>query len=377
MNFVKALLFLLVSSLLFADEIPFTVSGTPATLAPSVAGAAPAPTNLDDPQQQGELIAQLKLRAVSEWLQGYLGNRYPQFERFITNDFAEKYVLEYKVSRAGANREAIQLNGHLDGDSLKRWVRVVESKKGGTTVKPLLVLSSSLTQFPLSPAASTDRARDNVFGQQVSSFMNHEFQRMNTHLTPVESSFPLNSPARFENEIRTLRDFGVQSGGNCVVWVHLSPCSSCAGNSRTDIYLYSLNAPRLVFVESDDLPLKAQDYSNQERVKEALKTVFQQFHASFDSVVSEGKLLNSEFRVLFEGLDHVRSFKVFESELARSDFASQPILRKAEARSAEFSVLSPLGVDELAQRIQNIEMAGRKLSAQRIDSRSVVVRYLK
>lgn len=349
------------------------MTGTPAPGAPGS-----APISLDDPDQQSSLIAQLKYRAVYEWLQGYLGNRFPQYEKAVTNDFAEKYVLDYKVSRVGNNRESLQLAGHLDGESLKRWVRVLDTKKGGgTSVKPLLVLSSSLTQFPLNAQSSAERVRDSAFGQQIASFMNHEFQRVNTHVTPVEGSFPLSQPARFENEIRTLRDFGVQSGGNCVVWVNLSPCSTCAGYARTDIYLYSLSAPRLVFVESEDLQLRGSEFSSQDRIKSALQSVFQQFHASFDSVVSEGKLLNSEFRVILEGLDHVRSFKAFETELGRSDFASQPVLRRAESKTAEFSVLSPLGVEELVQRIQSLELSGRRISAQRIDSRSLLVRYLK
>lgn len=355
------------STAVYAEQIPFSVSGTPGG----------PPVSMEDPEQQGSLISLLKTRAVSEWLQGYLGNRFPQYEKWITQDFAEKYVLDYKVSRVGANREGLQLSGHLDGDSLKRWVRLLETKKGGTTVKPLLVLSSTLTTFPLSAGASADRARDNVFGQIVSSFLNHEFQKVGTRLTPVEGSFPLSSPARFENEIRTLRDYGVQSGGNCVVWVHLSPCVNCAGGARTDMYLYSLSAPRLVFVESEDLNLRGQEFSNQERVKAALHGVFQQFHAGFDSVVSEGKLMSIEFRVIFEGLDHPRLFKSFEGELAHSDFASQPILKKAEARTAEFSILSSMTAEEIAQRIQGLELSGKKLSAQRIDSRSVVVRYFK
>ena len=75
--------------------------------------------NPDNPDQELAAASGLKYRAVVEWLQRYLGGRYAEIEKMVTPEFAEKYILDYKVGRNPGNRALYQLTGHLDADSLE------------------------------------------------------------------------------------------------------------------------------------------------------------------------------------------------------------------------------------------------------------------
>ncbi len=373
MNSVKRILvsiFLLFSFCLYAEEIPFSVSGNPG---PTAQGAP----NLDDPEQQASLIAELKTRAINEWLQGYLGNRFPQFEKQITPDFAEKYISDYKVARLGNDRNTMQLTGHIDGDSLKRWVRLSETKKGTNVIRPVFLLSSTIPGLTMSPGETSERIRNSPLAEGIFTQVNHQFQRLNAKLYAADRPAPLSNPPKDENDIYSLRDYGNQMGNsNTAVWVYLAPCASCGG-ARIDTFLYSLSSTRLVFALSEDLPLQPKDFSNPERIKAVLAPVFQQFHLEFESAVSEGKLLSSSFRIIVEGLESYRLYKLIENEMNRMDFISQPTLKQVVSHAAEFNVLSSLPSDELAQRIQSVDFNGYHLKPQRVDPRAIYVRYSK
>lgn len=354
---------------LLADAIPFAVVGTPSAL-------PHAPANLDDPQQQSQLIAELKYRAVSEWLQGYLGGRYPQFEKSVTPDFAERYVLDYKVARTGNNREAMQLTGHLDGDSLRRWVRLLETKKGNYSLKPVFLLSSSIPGLTFSANETLEKVKGSPLGEVVLGFANQQFHKLNVKTTIAERGVPTQNPPKNEAELRALREFGVQTGNNLALWTHISPCASCGG-ARVDVLVYGLTGPRLVLALNDDLALQPKDFGNTERLKAVFSPIFQEFHSEFESAISEGKLFATEYELIVEGLDSYRMYKLIETEFNKVEYLSQPVLRQAENRTARFSVLSSLSSEDLAQRIQGSRFANFQLKPVRVDSRSISVRYLK
>src|SRR4051794_12741866 len=114
-----ALLVLFLSQLALAEGVPFVLSSS--SLPPS-----------PDDVRQTALIGRLKYQAVVDYLQRLMGSRYSKYEELVTPEFAEKYVLDYQVNRL-PGKSAIELNGHLDGDALKRWVRVTETKAAGTS----------------------------------------------------------------------------------------------------------------------------------------------------------------------------------------------------------------------------------------------------
>ena len=62
-------------------------------------------------------ISDLKHRAVLEFLQRQLGERFEQYEKQITPEFAERYIMDYKVGRAGGNRQVSDLPVFLASDA--------------------------------------------------------------------------------------------------------------------------------------------------------------------------------------------------------------------------------------------------------------------
>lgn len=367
LNLGRVLLFLFLFALPAIAGVPFTISGTPE---PGLSG----PRTLDDPATLTELISKLKQRAVQEWLQGQLGERFPQFEKALTADFAERYVLDYKVGRTGSKREVLELTGHLDSDSLKKWIRLQDTRKGTTSLKPLLFFTSNIQNFSFGPGETGDRLRDSTIGQTLLTLLNPIFAKINAKPVYADRSSPLTQPAKFDSDLGMLRDYATQMGTNAAIWAHLNNCPTCFGGARVDLLFYSIPATRIAHAESDDLNAKPNEWNNPERMKAVLTPLTNLFVTGVEGLVSSGQFYSQPIRVVVEGVQSYKFYKAMDTEFAQSDFASNPFLKKAGARFAEFEFLTQLSADEVANRIQSSDFGGMRVRAQKFDTRTVVVK---
>lgn len=357
------LLALFVSSLVLAEGVPFVLSSN--SLPPS-----------PDDVHQSALIGRLKYQAVVDYLQRLMGARYARYEGLVTPDFAERYVLDYQVNRL-PGRNAIELNGHLDGDALKRWVRVTETKTAGSSsLKPAFLISSSVPGLTILPRETEKAIREMTVGQTVYSMISPVFNKVNAKISPIDdSSVSLTEPPKRDSEMRSLRDFAIGGSRNSVAWVHFSPCKGCG--VRVDIILYNLAQSRLVVAKSDNVPFEARDFSNSERLRAMLKEPLHDFSVDFEEAISNGSLFAASHRVVVEGIDTFRGYKQVETAMQGQDYIVGASLKRSEPGLAEFSVLSPLSIKDLAQHFATSAFTGFELKPSRVDRESVTLKYTK
>ncbi len=362
---------LFLSQSVWAEGVPFQVSSSALNSQPS----APA-NSVENVDPETTLINDLKYLAVSNWLQSYLGSRYPQFDKYITPEFAEKYILDYKIARTNPSG-GLDLVGHLDGDSLKKWIRLMESKtKGSNQIKPLLIVSSNLPGFKLSAEETASKMRDSSTIQLLAQLTQQPLQRLNTKLTPLDSSINIDSPPKSSSEIQSLSSIASRRGDTLVIWETFTNCAGCS-SPRFDIFVYNTSTQNLAFVVGEDINLSQRDFSNSETVKRSLNPVFQQFQSALENAFSEGTIHDASYKIIFESVDSYRTLKVVENELSRGNGFSSPVFKKASGKSAEYEIKSSLTLEELAQRIQGINLSGLKPQISKVDSITLSVKLLK
>jgi|688.fasta_scaffold114862_2 hypothetical protein len=372
LSFAKSVFFILLCAfcLLGRSEAPFSVAAPLPVNSPT-----PPPGSQTPPEDTStELLARLKQDAVILWLRQYLGSKASSVEKMVTPDFAENYILDYKLSRSGANKEIIQLSGHLDDEALKGWVRLSETKgKGSNQIRPLLIISANLPGMSTPSVDYFTHTGNSTFSQQVTQMVNQEVQKFNLRAIPASGAVG-STPPRNEREIVGLREGSTQDGANTAIWVYLNQCKSCEF-PRLDIYLYSFMNPRLLSVQSDDLNIAVKDLGNTEKLKAALLPIFNEFHQEFERVIAEGKLNSAPLTVTIEGIDNYLSYRKIEYSLSKQSYLGQIVPHAFVQNTAQFEAVSSLGAEEVARRIQESVQPEIKLSPIRVDSRNIVMRY--
>lgn len=381
-NYFRYLLFLLLASTAFGEGVPFTISSKElpppeeAKAAPGKKGAPVTPTPNAEDETEGsgsnDLTSRLKHQAVINYLQGHLGARYSKYEEKITSAFAEKYILEYKISRPANEKNVVILSGSIDSDSLKRWLRKFEIKSSGASgLSPLFFVSAEPGPMRAAESATAVKSgiSETVFGQ-LQIYMS----RFNATMVPFSGAIGLNAPPRTESEIRTLAESGQSRNANSAVWIHFSQCPSCGG-SRVDLLFYYFPQNRLALGKAEDLPFDFREGATTERSKKAVKAATDEFGTGLTELIEQGTLFSSVHTLAVDGLDSLRAFKQLDNGLSRLDFVTRVVLKKTEPTRVEYEVLSGLSSEELMQRLQNNAFAGFKLKAAGYSGSSLQMRY--
>lgn len=361
---------ILVLTLVFLSPPQVHAGGAPF----SVASESLPP--LAEGTESATLLLRLKQQAVREYLQRTLGPRYERYDGLVSPDFAERYILDYQVSRQSPDSSQMEIAGHLDVDALKQWVRVSETKATGSTIlKPLFILSADLPGFAMDPKQTATQVKQNPIAQTLFQRFNDIFQKFNATLATSEDlSMPLSRPPTRDAEIRTLRSFGNTGGYNSVVWVNLSTCKQCG--IRMDFLLFNLTQARQVQSVSVDVEMPLSELNDPKKLMKAVGKTLQDFSAGFEESVSKGTLFALEYRFIVEGVDSYKTFKQIDSMLPKQDFVIQSSVSRSAKRTAEFRILSSLPPKEFFQRLHVAQFPGMTLKPIRIDAQTVTVRYL-
>ncbi len=268
----------------------------------------------------------------------------------------------------------VVLNGHLDADALKRWIRLSETKhRGSSQLRTLLFMSSNIPGISFTASETASKVREITIASTLYGLLTPQFQQLNARLELANGGAPAGAAPRNSEEAKDLKDFANRDGLNTAAWAQFTSCASCGG-ARLDLFAYSLSTHRVVVAVSEDLNLSPSSYANPEYLKTVLAPITQQFKTELESAVTDGRLFASEFRLIIEGLDSYRQFKTIEQGLTRQDFISQPVVRRAAPRTAEFEFLSTLGMDELIQRFPQTEIGGFRLRPGRVDDSTLAAR---
>lgn len=362
MNFVKHLffLFLLFNSCLTFAETPFSV-------------AAPLEgENISEPQDSEDtplksLLARLKQDAVILWMRNQLGDKASNFEKKVTPEFAESYILDYRVDRKGENKNIIQLSGHLDTDALKGWLRVSETKMAsGSQLKLALVISfQSATEL-------SDEQENNLFAATEKG-LNQELKKLRLS---VSSPFPppFSLPPKGEAGISQLSQFFEPKGFNTVIWLHINQCATCPG-ARLDLYSYSLSQNFLMTALSEEVPGLLNSLKSSDGVNQLCEPFFKDFQKDFERAIAEGKTKSALVTLTIDGIGNYRDYKKLEYVLSQQSFWSDWVPKSFTQSTAQFEALSPLNASDVARRIEALSLSSGKLQLVRVDSRNVVMRY--
>lgn len=365
---IKAsILFLIVTLsvplMLLAEGVPFSETSDPVT---AKSGS------------QTSLITELKYRAVQNWLKNYLGSRYTQFEKQVTIEFSEKYILDYKVSRSSNNKAQVELQGHLDADQLKAWIRVMDARsRGNTAISPSIILSSTVPGVSFSSAETLNRLRDSSLLQSLYSVVLSHIQKFNIHPVSCDlSGLSYNKPPTSETDILRFQEQAKCGTANSALWFNLSQCRNCNGFTL-EVYFYSFNVSKVLLARSDDISLPASDYGNPAKTKVAFKPAGTQLAQDFDALIGSGVLQSRSYAVTIEGIDSYQAYKAIDSGLDNLDYVTQVSLKAARNNNTIYEVFSPLTPEEIAAKINAQSFNGFSLKTVRVDSTALVMRYLK
>jgi len=342
------------------SQTPFSVSAPLESLE-----SASSDQSADEPLKA--VLARLKQDAVILWMRSYLGEKSSSFEKKVTPEFAESYLLDYRVNRVGENKNIVQLSGNLDTDSLKGWLRVSETKMAsGSQLKPALIISTS-------PSISLNESQEGNLFSAIESGLNQEFKRLRLNLASA-SSAPFDIPPKDERMISRLSDFFAGKGNNIVIWVYLNRCKSCTG-IRLDLFSYSLSQNHLMTSLSEEVPELTGSFQDPSRITAIFSPFFKLFQQDFERAIAEGKPHASALTLTVEGVENYRIYKKLEYLLSQQGFWSDWMPRGFVQGTAQFEAFSPLNAPDVARRIEALTLPEGKLLMVRVDSRNVVVRY--
>lgn len=376
MNFVNRVFIPLVLLLtpLALGEVPFSVAA-PLSSAPTNANPSAA-NGSESEDSSNQLISRLKQDAVIYWLRDYLGSKSSQFEKFVTPQFAESYILNYKVSQKGTTKDILELSGQLDAEALKGWLRIAEAKgKGNNQLKPLFIISDSLPGISVPNSSYFTQSGNSVFSQQCSQLLRAGLKKLNLEAAPFAGPNP-SQPPRTERDVLSLKDSLAPSNSNLLIWVYLNQCRSCE-MPRVDIYLYSSTRSSTVLSVSEELPLTLKQLENSEKARKALEPIFNEFHQELERTIAEGKLESYPVTITIEGIDNYLNYRKIEYALSKQSFFADWSPKVFVQNTAQFEALSPLEAQEVARRIEKLPLGDLKLIPVRVDSRNVVMRYSK
>ncbi len=402
MNSIKACLLVALFSLrALAEGVPFTISSSELRPWDEVKAelkikpkAAPKPTPIADPNDQAgapsqvlddeseggngtpDLTLRLKHQAVVNYLQEHLGSRFPKYAEKVTPEFAEKYILEYRIAKAAAGKKDVTvLSGSLDSDSIKRWLRRFEVRtqgSSGTGLSPLLFVSSEGGNIRANESA---QAVKSGISESFTGELQKYFSKINSTLVPFSGTgLPTPAPPRTEAEVRAFTELGISRNANSAVWVHFSPCPTCGG-SRVDLLFYYFPQGRLALGRADDLPFDYRDGVHSEKSKRIVKTAIEEFTGGVNELIEQGTLFSSIHTLVVDGLDSLRAFKQLDNGLAKLDFVTRVVLKKTDVTRVEYEVLSGLATEELVQRLQNNAFPGFRLKSAGTTGNQAQMRY--
>jgi hypothetical protein len=348
-------------------EAPFSVSapltGASQTEAESSEDATPA------------LLSKLKQEAIIQWLKEYLGNKATRYEKLITPKFAESYILDYKVTQKGPNKEIVELSGHLDTEALKGWLRLADTKgQEGGQIRPSLIMTDSVPDFSLPTPDYFTQKGSSAYSQTSIQLLNQELRRLNLKVSPA-NEIVTTSPPKDERGISRLKDTLATEGTNAAIWLYLNKCRSCDA-PRLDIYLYSLErGGSLLSMISEELSISLKQLDNTEKTKTVLTPIFNQFQQDFERVIAEGRFTALPLTITVEGIENYLGYRKIDYALSKQNYFSEWLPKTFIQNTAQFEAMSNLASEELAQRIENLGLADVKLTLVRVDSRNIVMRY--
>jgi len=369
LSFAKFLTIVLITvfGLTARAEAPFSVSAplttTPQTETESSEDATPA------------LLSKLKQDAIIQWLKDYLGNKASRYEKWVTPKFAESYILDYKVTQKGANKELVELSGHLDTEALKGWLRLADTKgQEGGQIRPALIMTDSLSDFALQNPDYFTQKGSSVYSQISIQLLNQELKKLNLKATPT-NEVVTSSPPKDEKGISRIKDLLATEGANAAIWLYLNKCRSCEF-PRLDIYLYSLErGGSLLAMISEELPCSLKQLDNAEKSKTVLTPIFTQFQQDFERVIAEGRFSALPLTITVEGIENYLGYRKIDYALSKQSYFSEWLPKTFIQNTAQFEAMSTLGSEEVAQRIEHLGLADIKLTLVRVDSRNIIVRY--
>ena len=320
--------------------------------------------------------SELKQQAVLNWLRGRLGSQLDAFASEITPEVAEGYIMDYRVKRNSANTQ-MQLSGHIDGKSLMRFVRLKQAKsQGGANIRPFLVVSSVVPDLLISSRETRSRTMDTPFARSISKLSSDLLQKYSVNLFPMpDSRLPLLTPPNAGSDIARMRAYGERNNFNAALWFHLTPCRACGG-IRLQTYFYNLNQDRPAIVRSDNVRIASPQYRDPSATQNSLSKAFQGLEDDFKEMVSSGSISSQVHQLIVEAVPSYQAYRKLNNELSEADFFNKAVLKVISPGRVSYEILAQMSPAQIAQRLQVSNFSGFELQSVRVDSDTVVMRYL-
>lgn len=330
--------------------------------------------------QRSEFISHLKVEAIKVWLKRELKDRYEPLESKVTEDFGEKYLIYYELMRLDKSGnpiklqtpvegEQLKIKGELDASGLREWIRLAEAKSQGASLRPLLLVTSTLPndrglQFPTSS-----------LGQLTVSHLKSALQKLGIE-TVVLERLPVayDSPARDRREIQELKQLGYYHNVNTAIWAHYRNCPECGG-ARLELNLYDLKENRISRSRSENLKWPPAGVEDPKTFGSLVAPTLELFEEDIRKLLGEGTVASGSFSLTVKGLKLLNALSKIEQLLSQSGLATGFQLVRASNDEIEFEIKSSHSTQTFVQRLGIGVREDIPLKLLEVDSQNLVVRY--
>jgi hypothetical protein len=335
------------------------------------------------------LLRDLRRKAVVDWLRKNLGEqlgeeRINALEAQVTPEIVESNISSYRVNRTANNKTELTVD--LNVGALRGWVNLVDSKsRQEMSLRPAVIVGSQLVGFLISPEETSSRAQDNPFVQTMVQMTHSSLAKMQVSSAPPRGSFYGSKRPKTASEIRSLSNQSAMSGFNSAIWVQLVSCRECGG-ARLDLTLFNFNKNRSELSITQDITADANLFGNPERLKNTVKPAFQELQTKAEALLSSGLLFDATYQLSITSIPAVtsakdmRNYRIYrqiEDAISQLDSIDQAKIKGIEPATLRLEIQTSKSTTDLAQMLEAAQLPGFRLQRDRVDSTSLVMRYLK
>ncbi len=325
------------------------------------------------PVRQSDLIATLKQKAILEWLSHHVSGRLQDFAPQVTPEVAEKYVLDYEVTRLHAAPLELQLKVHLDIRALKQWIRAVETKHLQSSIRAGFLFSSTVPTLLMSPDETARLVQDTPLVTFCHRTLAQNLAAFHMALTPTDLGLGVQPQVLEGNELASSLQRRHLNG---LLWMRLVTVSFDPREPTQvglEAYFWNTNGRLLTFYR--DLNLAPAQLSNTAQVRSVLHGVLGDLRRQVEELVNKGMFLSQSVFLRVEGVNSMADLRRVQGGITGLDFVlnSTPVYYGPQA--LELKLATFINAQRVGERLDALTGQPYHFRVLRVDPPRLTVRY--
>ena len=304
-----------------------------------------------------DAINDLKRQAVREYLQKWLGNnKAAQYEKNLTNEIVERFILDYRLSRTETNLPIVM--GHIDAQGIRSWIKLSEAKRGGQHLRIGFIYSENLASRKISPSETAEWLEKSGAAQSIFHELSLLSRNIRAQLIPWHFSTPQNVPPKNDVGIKALARS--TSDVDIAVWFHQWKCSECA-YTQLEVMAYQLTSGRRI-------------YSRSEEIRSTVTQLLPSIRPELERVISSDAARCKSYELTLTDISNYRAFRSIDTWISAFDSIPVATLTRASNHEAQYSICSPLEIDTLTDELIQTHSTGGPTQIQSKSGNEIILR---